>query len=74
MRPVLVFGASSDKDIRRIIVELSPVVSDILVVHSDHHRAVDCHSLVERISFVSNVITPVERPRRAKRKAKEPNT
>ena len=35
-KPILIFGASSDKDTRKIILELSSVVSEILTTHSDH--------------------------------------
>ena len=58
-KPILVFGASSDKDIRRIIIEISQVTSDVLVVQSNHPRAIPCQTLAQEISFVENNIIVV---------------
>ena len=58
-KPVLIFGASSDKDTRKIILELSHVVSEVFTTHSDHPRAVDCNILAEEISFLPNQVLPV---------------
>jgi dihydrofolate synthase/folylpolyglutamate synthase len=44
---ILVFGASEDKDIRGMLTELRPQVSQILATKSTHPRAIDPDKLVE---------------------------
>jgi dihydrofolate synthase/folylpolyglutamate synthase len=46
---ILIFGASSDKDINGILDELIPRVSQVIVTHAEHPRASETDDLVERI-------------------------
>jgi len=43
----MIFGASEDKDIQGMFLELMPVVSGIIVVKSFHPRAIEPAKLVE---------------------------
>lgn len=62
-RPVtMIFGASSDKDVRGMFLELSPRVSRLLLTQSSHPRAEDPESLArvaEAFGFQSETVTPV---------------
>jgi dihydrofolate synthase/folylpolyglutamate synthase len=44
---IVVFGASEDKDIEGMLVELSPRVQELIAVQSFHPRAIDPGNLVE---------------------------
>jgi len=44
---VLVFGASEDKDIQGMFIELMPLVKELIAVKSFHPRAIDPDQLVE---------------------------
>jgi dihydrofolate synthase/folylpolyglutamate synthase len=46
-RAVLIFGASEDKDIQGMMVELMPVVKDLILVKSFHPRAIEPATLVK---------------------------
>ena len=49
-RPVrMVFGASSDKDVRGMLLELSPRVSRVILTQADHPRAEGPEALVDLI-------------------------
>jgi dihydrofolate synthase/folylpolyglutamate synthase len=62
-RPVtMVFGASSDKDLRGIFLELSPRVSRLILTQSDHPRS-EAPELLAKMArsfgMDSEIITPV---------------
>jgi dihydrofolate synthase/folylpolyglutamate synthase len=44
---VLIFGASEDKDIEGMFIELMPLVKELITVRSFHPRAIDPDKLVE---------------------------
>jgi dihydrofolate synthase/folylpolyglutamate synthase len=44
---VMIFGASEDKDIQGMFLELMPVLSELIVVKSFHPRAIEPAKLVE---------------------------
>ena len=49
-RPVrMIFGASSDKDARGMLLELSPRVSRMILTQADHPRAEGAEALVELV-------------------------
>ncbi len=48
-RPVLIFGASNDKDINGMLAELLPMADRVIVAHADHPRASDAAQLAEAI-------------------------
>ena len=47
MQVILVFGASEDKDIQGMFIELMPLVKDLIAVKSFHPRAIEPDKLVE---------------------------
>ncbi len=62
-RPVtMVFGASADKDVRGMFIELSPRISKLILTRSDHPRAEDPAMLAEladSFGLDSDIIVPV---------------
>jgi len=62
-RPVtMVFGASGDKDVRGMFLELAPRVSRVVLTRADHPRAEDPEtlaSLAQGFGFVADVVEPV---------------
>jgi dihydrofolate synthase/folylpolyglutamate synthase len=62
-RPVrMVFGASSDKDVRGMLLELSPRVSRVILTQADHPRAERSGALAEQVRSFGRpveVVVPV---------------
>jgi dihydrofolate synthase/folylpolyglutamate synthase len=62
-RPVtMVFGASSDKDVRGMFLELAPRVSRVILTRADHPRSEDPDTLVrlaKGFGFEAEVVEPV---------------
>lgn len=62
-RPVtMVFGASADKDVRGMFIELSPRVSKVIITQTDHPRAEQPETLAgtaESFGLESEIVTPV---------------
>ena len=62
-RPVtMVFGASGDKDVRGMFLELAPRVSRVILTRADHPRAEDPEtlaSLAQGFGFMAKVVEPV---------------
>jgi dihydrofolate synthase/folylpolyglutamate synthase len=62
-RPVtMVFGASSDKDVRGMFLELAPRVSRVILTKADHPRSEDPDTLVrlaKGFGFEAEVVEPV---------------
>ncbi len=62
-RPVrMVFGASSDKDVRGMLLELSPRVSRVILTQADHPRAEGPGALAEQVRSFGQpveVVVPV---------------
>jgi dihydrofolate synthase/folylpolyglutamate synthase len=62
-RPVtMVFGASSDKDVRGMFLELAPRVSRVVLTRADHPRSEDPEALkpvARAFGFEAEVIEPV---------------
>jgi dihydrofolate synthase/folylpolyglutamate synthase len=65
---VLVFGASEDKDIQGMLIELMPMVKELIAVKSFHPRAIEPDKLVELAksfgypdAFVEDIPIAVER-------------
>ncbi|MBI3244061.1 MAG: bifunctional folylpolyglutamate synthase/dihydrofolate synthase [Chloroflexi bacterium] len=48
-RPVLIFGASNDKDISGMLAELLPMTAQVIVAQADHPRASDAAQLADDI-------------------------
>jgi dihydrofolate synthase / folylpolyglutamate synthase len=48
-RIVLIFGASEDKDIQGMFIELMPLVKEIMFVKSFHPRAIEPKKLVDMV-------------------------
>ncbi len=57
---VLVFGASEDKDIQGMFVELMPLVKELVAVKSFHPRAIDPDKLVEMARSYGREIDCIE--------------
>jgi dihydrofolate synthase/folylpolyglutamate synthase len=52
-KPILIFGASDDKDIRGMLRELLPTVSSVHIAKADHPRASDPEQLATTINTVA---------------------
>jgi len=57
---VLIFGASEDKDIQGMFLELMPVVTELLVVKSFHPRAIEPGKLVEMVGAYGKPVQIVD--------------
>ncbi len=62
-RPIImVFGASSDKDVRGMFLELAPRVSQVILTRADHPRSEDPETLArlaKGFGFEAEVVEPV---------------
>ena len=62
-RPItMVFGASSDKDVRGMFLELAPRVSRVILTRADHPRSEDPETLAllaQGFGFEAEVVEPV---------------
>ncbi len=62
-RPItMVFGASSDKDVRGMFLELAPRVSQVILTRADHPRSEDPETLAllaQGFGFEAEVVEPV---------------
>ena len=76
-RPVwMVFGASSDKDVRGMLLELSPRVSRVILTQADHPRAEGPEAIVELLRSFGlpvQIVVPVSEALRIATKEVEPN-
>ncbi len=76
-RPVwMVFGASSDKDVRGMLLELSPRVSRVVLTQADHPRAEGPEAMVELLrgfGLPVQIVVPVSEALRIATKEVEPN-
>jgi dihydrofolate synthase/folylpolyglutamate synthase len=57
---LLIFGASEDKDIKGMLMELMPVVEEMLVVKSFHPRAIEQEKLIELAKSYGQPVNTVE--------------
>jgi dihydrofolate synthase/folylpolyglutamate synthase len=57
---ILVFGASEDKDIQGMFIELMPVVKELIAVKSFHPRAIDPEKLVEMAQAFGHEVLCIE--------------
>jgi dihydrofolate synthase/folylpolyglutamate synthase len=53
VKPVLIFGASDDKDVSGMLTELTPQVSQVIIAKADHPRASDPDRLVAMTEAVA---------------------
>ncbi len=68
-RVILVFGASEDKDIPGMFIELMPLVNELIAVKSFHPRAIDPDKLVEMAQTFEHPVHCVEHIPEAMEKA-----
>jgi len=54
VKPVLIFGASDDKDVSGMLTELTPQVSRVIIAKADHPRASEPERLVEMTTAVAD--------------------
>jgi dihydrofolate synthase / folylpolyglutamate synthase len=66
---VLVFGASEDKDIQGMFIELMPLVKELIAVKSFHPRAIDPDKLVEMAEAFDQPVDCIEHIPEAMEKA-----
>jgi dihydrofolate synthase/folylpolyglutamate synthase len=57
---ILVFGASEDKDIQGMFIELMPLVKELIAVKSFHPRAIEPEKLVEMAQTFGHPVDCVE--------------
>lgn len=66
---ILVFGASEDKDIQGMLIELMPLVKELIAVKSFHPRAIDPDKLVEMAQNFGHEVDCIENIPQAIQKA-----